>query len=604
VKGNAVSVNAGWTELNLSASSEAVEALDSFKSSAQSVISVVENIVAFAKTVADFVLSVYVDLSDLEAEAIRAAIQALREILADLTESTGAYFLFVPMRMVDPLSVTGEPALYYLGNSDTRGIPVLETVPGPEYINVPSSGSAGNYGFYTQVAESMQDELDPMKPEFGPDAYVASFVFLFGTDTLAELIILAQKLMRLFELPATSNLIPSELDVVPKNLRLRLIPVPMTGDALLEDYVAGDGDFSSQPYAVRVEWSKAEKNVFLAAFGNIGYEIKKVKVWRWEESESSQEKIEAGYGPDPIWEGDYNPLVNFMIDQEVETDKVYWYGVGFTVDYLDPSGNLIRTLDLPHIAISTGRLHIPRDPRIQPGGGVPPDWMAAPILSMIPGLQELVFKFNTWLDTVEAGIRTGKDDLEEFIETLQAEIDRYSSWILDITSAVGALVDALSWPEVYAGIWAMPPGKGGNQYFLSQLGKAMFNQSDPSRPPFDTGTEAVTGLVVYTGSETAGIIEKFVQTIELLFGNFMSGQENKLATAIDTMTDLESELSRQICLTQALIRKECDEAEIAPATVGSDLQASNESTSCEEAGLKSVTNVKFVNSTDALTSDK
>jgi hypothetical protein len=219
---------------------------------------------------------------------------------------------------------------------------------------------------------------------------------------------------------------------------------------------------------------------------------------------------------------------------------------------------------------------------------------------MVPGLQELVFRFNTWLDTIEAGIKTGKDDLEKFIETLEAEIDGYSSWVLEITATINELIDALNWPDVYAGIWAMPPGKGGNQYFLSQFGKAMFNESDPSRPPFDTGTEATTGLVVYMGSETAGAIEKFVQTIELLFGNFMSGQENKLVTAIEAMTNVESELDRQICLSQALVKKECETVETA-TTVGSDLEASNESASCEAAGTGSVSTVRFTN---ALTSDK
>lgn len=589
-----MSVNEGWTRLNLGTSSEAVESLDAFKTSAQSVIGVVETIVSFAKTVADFVLATYVDLTDLEAETIKIAIQTLREILEDLTESAGAYFLFVPIRAVDPLAITGDPALYYLGNRDTKGPLILETVPGPEFINRPAGGgTAGNYGFYTQVAESLNDEMDVMKPEFGPDAYVASFALMFGSDTMAELIILAQKLMRLFELPATAGLIPSELDIVPKNVRVRLVPVPMVANTLLEDYVAGDGNFSTQPYAIRVEWARAEKNVFLSAFGNIGYEIKTVKVWRWEEGTTTKAEIEAGGGPDPIWENDYDSLVNFMVDQEIETEKIYHYGVGFTTEFCDSDGNVTRTLDVPHIAITTTRIDIPRDPRIQPGGGVPPDWTAAPLLSMIPGLQNLVFKFNNWLDAIEASNRTGKDDLQVFIDTLQRELDRYTAWVLDITGTINALIDALNWPEVYAGIWAMLPGRGGNQYFLSQFGKALFNENDASRPPFDVGTEATTGLIIYMGSETAGKIEKFVQSIELLFGNFMSSQENKLVTAIDSLTNLESELTRQVCLSQALVRKECEEAELF-STVGSNLEASNESTSCEKAGLGAVTRVKFV----------
>jgi len=241
-------VNEGWSKVAVGATPEMVQGLEAFKTSAQAAIDIVNTIVSMAKTVADFILKVYVDLSDLEAEAMKAAIQAMRTIINDLLSDAGMYLLFVPMRVTDPAAWTGDPKFFYLGNRDSIGFPWLQNVPGPDVIDQPAGGSGGNYGFYSQVAMSLQDDDDIMKPEFGDDAYVAGVMFYAGADpaNLSNLIIIAKKLMRLFELPGP-NLVPTDILPTPRGLKVTIVPVPLGGDSMMDQYTSGKGVDTCKP---------------------------------------------------------------------------------------------------------------------------------------------------------------------------------------------------------------------------------------------------------------------------------------------------------------------------------------------------------------------
>ena len=256
----------GWAELNLGASSGVVATLDSFKTQLQGAISAVETIVSIAKTVGDLVLKFYFELENVEVEVLKAAIGALKSVIEDLSESAGAYGLFVPMHIVDPYAWTGDPETFYLGNRDTLGFPFLETSDGVSYINKPAGGSAGNFGFYATVAESLADQQDILRPQFDEDAYVASVVLLFGTDTYMELVLLAKKLIRLFKLPGVN--LDNATMPTPRDLRARVVPTPLTGDAIVDQQYVGKGDFSTKPYSVRLEWTPDDTDWLLAAYGN------------------------------------------------------------------------------------------------------------------------------------------------------------------------------------------------------------------------------------------------------------------------------------------------------------------------------------------------
>ena len=578
----------GWAELNLGASSGVVATLDSFKTQLQGAISAVETIVSIAKTVGDLVLKFYFELENVEVEVLKAAIGALKSVIEDLSESAGAYGLFVPMHIVDPYAWTGDPETFYLGNRDTLGFPFLETSDGVSYINKPAGGSAGNFGFYATVAESLADQQDILRPQFDEDAYVASVVLLFGTDTYMELVLLAKKLIRLFKLPGVN--LDNATMPTPRDLRARVVPTPLTGDAIVDQQYVGKGDFSTKPYSVRLEWTPDDTDWLLAAYGNARFEISGFVVNRWLDGEYTPSQILAGAAPQTeILRTTYDRVAT-VVDREIETGKVYWYSVGYLINTLDDDGNVVTSYTAP-MDISSVRINVPETIKMGPRHGVPPDWFSAPLLSFIPGLQDAIAWLVNWLDELEAGLTTGKSELEEFLNFLERELNRYTRMANEITATLSELIDAFTLPNVYAGMWVMKPGKGGNQYFLKQLGNALFNDGD--KPPFEKGTEAVTGVVFYTGSETAGKIEKFISSSDLIFGGFLSSTDNALSAAVNSLHALDAQLDRDICLTQGLVEKECTGTVVTPPAIGKDLQPSDESADCVDVGIDSVSSVTF-----------
>jgi len=597
----------GWTKADLKGTPDALEVLQNFKTSVTAVTDIVTTVVDMAKTVLEFVLKFMVSMKDLEAITMKAAIAAARAILKDLTESASAYFLFVPIRAVDPESWLGDPKNYYIGQSGFRGFPWLQPLQGPNHIAQPSGGSGGNYGFYSQVAESLQDDKDIMRPTYSDDSYVASMVFLAGADPLnaANLIILWKKLMKLFRNVPGIDTLPLGLADPPKGFRASLVPIPPTGkNNLTDQWVTGKADFT-QPLAVRLDWDKPEKTWVAQSFGNIELEITHIVFWRWNNGAYQPEQVQVAAqnalyvtedwtfeSKDPITmqkeirrkEVEFHgtaPL--FYFDTTVKTGNTYEYGISYKMVQKLEEGDVPYETDLIPLRVS-----IPANPHIGPRQGVPPDWFAANIFSTIPGLGDLVLKINAWLDTLEASIKKSNDELQDYINFLEAEITRYSSWINEISNTIQELVDALTWPSAYVGVWIMEPGMGGNDYFLSQLGKSLFNQADPDRPPFDLGSELVCGFVLYTGSETAGALQKFSDTIQLLFGNLVAGTKNSFLDAADSLGALGEKLDDEICLTQALVRETCGGKELKLGTTSQSLDASVESPDCARAGLSSV----------------
>lgn len=576
-----------WAKLS-TGNSEAVITLQDIKDSAGDVITAVETVVSTAKAVADLILTFYVDLGNIELELIKTAIGTLRESLQDLLTGAGAYMLLVPMRVVDPLEWTGNPEMFYLGNRDTKSLPHMETVKGPEYVNQPDDGAAGNYGFYSQVRESLDDRLDVKRPEFDQDAYVTSLVLLFGSSTFMELVIMAKKLMRLFDFPGV-ELAPDTVPT-PRGLRATIVPVPLSKGSVLAEHISGNGDFSTQPYGVRIDWDTDEKDWLLAAYGNVRFEIDKAILYRWVDGEYTPEQIRANaYPAAKIWEVEYSGLVSMVIDTDITPGTTYQYGLSYTYNVLDADGNTTQTVEPPNVDMASLRVPVPENIRMGAGAGVPPDWVASPLIPAIPGLGKAIAFLVSWLDRVEKSITTGKDDIEEFIKFLQRELDRYTGWSRQLTATIQEAIDALTWPSVYAGAWFMPPHKGGNNYFMTQLGSALFDKAGTDRPPFDLGTEAVTGVVLYVGAETPGKLEKFASTVNLLFGSMVDTATttgNALEEAIKEMNAVLTETGRQLNILDDLtVGAVAEIEEELNTTVGANLEPTTESATCSNAAL-------------------
>ena len=577
-----------WQTLNLDAAAETAKAFETFKSSASAVIEVVETIIGIAKTIADLILAVYVDLANLELEVIRAAIGALRTIVEAFTKSSGAYMLAVPLKIADPHQWFGDPKTYYVGNTETKlSNPVLTTYDPFSHANQPEGGTAGNYGFYATIAESLQDYDDPSRPELDANAYIAAVVFLFGADNYMELVILLKKLMRLFNLPGV-DLAPDAVPT-PKNVRYTIIPQSIANDdTFWSEILTEPGDPINQPHAVKIEWDKDSKDWLNTAYSSSVYtEIDKVYLYRWEEGLATPDQVRAGAHDNvDVWSHEYDDQVPLFIDTNIVPGTTYYYGLSYSYKVLNAEGVERYTIEPPDVDLVSLRVDFPADLKVGPSKGNPPDWFSINVIPAIPPLQNILSFILNWLDRIEASIYTGKDELEDFVKFLTTEINRYHRWITEISNEIQELIDALTLPEAYAGMLAIE-GKGGTQFFMDQLGRGMFH--DPNRPPFDKGTEAVAGIVLLAGSETPGKLESFWSVMNLLFGGMMSTSKNTMAEAISQMNAFTEELDRQVCLTKGLTEQQCAE-EANNTTVGPDLEPSNESSDCSAAAQEAYDN--------------
>jgi len=133
---------------------------------------------------------------------------------------------------------------------------------------------------------------------------------------------------------------------------------------------------------------------------------------------------------------------------------------------------------------------------------------------------------------------------------------------------------------VYIGAYAFV-GKGGNNFFVNELGKALNDTNDPNRPPFDQGSEVVTGFVLMAGSATAGKLAAFKTLLDFLFFSSGSQMESAAAAAYAAAaasidTGIEA-VQREIDLLANLeLSPEPITPVITPKGIGPDLEPADE----------------------------
>lgn len=589
----------GWNKVNYldpNQNSELLSALNAFKTTAQSIVSAAEVMMGIAKTTAEVVANTLVALDDVQVTATKAVIATLREIIKSLS-ADGVYALFVPAR---PVVQIGDPSLIYVGPPDSWGFPVVDmTSAGDDTYTIipPVAGNGGNFGFYEQVVDSLRDQDDILRPDFDSDSYVTSVAFVAGANAFLEVFSFIKKLERLLQFPGMSfdnGTLPT-----PRGLRATLVSNPgITSDTYL-GYVVSNEDFATKPNAVRLDWDRLEPYQTFPELGDITIVISEVWVYRWVIGEHTVADALVG-DIEPIYKSTFDALRGFVIDPTIvlpergERATQYEYGVGLVLRGYDSNGDPIKDANGNEMFsrpwnISTVRIEIPFEIKLAPRHGTPPDWTSANLFTLIPPLQSAVTWLTQWLDTIEAMFTTGSDELKKYVAMLQAVMDKYARQITEITRLISALIDALTWPNIYIGMWLMEPAKGGNAYFLDQLGRSLFDTSDSNRPPFDSGAEFVGGIVFLVGSQTAGKCERFFGTMKLLFEGFVSGQKSSIENAIDTMTGLVGDTRRTIALTDALTKKTYEQvAADSGGTLGADLEPTHETPTCTQTGKSAI----------------
>lgn len=539
-----------WVPLDFT-DSAFVNSLETVKNTFTPVVSAAKTVLEIVKTILEAAINLIVVAADATTTAIQAAIDAVRALLDDLLNASTFHTLVVPIGRTD-LETSGKIMTDALlgGNPYPDALPIS----GEDLL-----GSGGNYGFLRTVSESLQDARDPNRPRYGQDAHIAAGVVVLGTTNLYSLYDAIDRLVKALRIPGAKA--ASQPTPHPRGLRA-FVTASSYGTSFGDESNAAGTPDADHPFAVRLAWDSTDKVIDVDDAGNTT-SIKRVVIYRAEDPD----ELDAAQPPEKWSEHEldsmlFDELTNEFYDNTIDIDTLYTYGVGFEIAVEDADGkellSAVRTIRT--VRVNTTNIKMPAT------RGVPPDWVSYNLLDILfPEAREFVEKYLVrFLDSLEDSLEDSKKALEEYVEFLESEINRYSEWAQNILSRINTLIRVLTWPDIYAGatmIYTSPTldGGGGNQFFISQLAQALYDSSDPNRPPFDSGNEAVAGIVMLAGAETPGAAKKFQTILETFLGTASQGADSATQQALDSINYLTEQAERQICMSPAFEKTVCED---------------------------------------------
>jgi len=556
-----------------------IKALETIGSTVEAVAGTVTGTLEVVKTILEIVSKLLLSVPDLEATALQLAIEAVRAILKDLVSDAGCYYLPIPIRfstIIPPETILFDPTPGGGAVADEANL----------FLPPVGGGDGGNYGFMQDVINSLNDTDDLMRPQFDTDAHVAGLVVLAGSDSYLKLVDLVDQFRKLFT--GMSNSGAGEgmaIYTIPKlrNLSAEIIGAAVGQQKKMKNRVYGDS--AVHPYGIRLSW---DHNDHTTVFSNdevrLVFVIRNIVVYR------SKRLIDPAMDADDlaalqIASFEYDGLVTDFFDDTIELDQRYYYAVGYEIEAAitrgpgSPSSVTFPATRDPTFTYTD----IPEHINMLPRSGTPPDWLLLPNpFALIPDIEEVVTSVNVFLDSLEKRTATAESKFQAYIDALNAEIQRYATLVQRMISLINRIVKLLTFPDVYVGAYTFS-GKGGNNFFVNSLGSSLQDPNDPERPPFDRGDEIVTGFVLYTGSATAGKVEKFTNAINLLLETEAATVASIYAQAAAELGIVLEAVERDICFLDDLTKADvCEDDEPVNTTLGSDLDEDEEDPGCLE----------------------
>jgi len=576
---------ANWKPENAAA----IRALNEVGSAIAPIMSTMESILSSVKAIMEVVSAILVDVPDLEASVIKAAIETVRAILKDLVGDAGCYFLPIPVHfknviasgdlIYDPTPGGSEPA-----------------AGGSVFLPPVGGGGGGNYGFLSDLIGSLHDSGDILKPEFDDDAHIAGMVVVAGADSFLDILPLIEKLKRLFsgkkKSGAGEGIGSTDGFSIPKTKQLKAEIVPSVVGQLQRIQNRKSGGGSTHPYGVKLTWELPERiQVVVKGYICYTFTIQKVHIFRAEKPDTfSTYANPTGLAKlYALQSFEFDGLLSSFYDDTIELNRTYTYGVGYEIEakaetlQSDDTYVLRNNLTYDAAADAVTTIAIPNEINLLPRSGVPPDWMLFPNpLAMIPDLVEVVNSVNTFLDTLEERLDSASDKYTKFLAALTTEINRYVKLAENVLDTIQNIIDLLDFPDVYIGVYPFAD-KGGNSKLISIVGNALNDSNDPNRPPFDRGDEVLTGFVLYAGSATVGKLEAFITLMDMLVGTNTQVISTAYAQAAESIGTAVDEIERQISLLENLTTGTTSDTEDVLTSLGPDLEPAaeeNNSTEC------------------------
>ena len=554
--------------------------IDKLKEALQTIVTLLETILTFLAA-----------LTDPLATIIQEIIDTIKEAIESILEDIGLYGILIPNNKRFYTS--------FMGLGDVTPPAVTHLFPPDQGLNDPNISpeqkrfllnanrySGGNAGFYRTTLLSLHDKGDRNRPQFtSSEDWVGGIVMVLGSAVdpfgfLDDLWTLKGLFGSLFESNYQSK-IPTA-----SGLKAEALTKP------------GPNGGSSGKFSVLLQWDSMD--VPFTRIPDLGNAIvvpdrQAIIMVKNDVQAATAENVVQLLGTKELVEGYTTPSGNatvifeddFNISKvshiyeitDVDVDDTYYFAVayknqawksgedwtlvpGYDLGYWDTS-NVARVNPFPTLP-----------------GSTPPDWIRTPSFAdLFPDLAYLLRLMVAKLQDLANRILGPADMFKKYIDFLKAEIIRYEALVNDILDRIKRIVEMLKTPEVAGGVYArMFKGKGGNQFFLSDLASSL-DEGFPNAPPFHRGDEYVMGVILMAGGSEA-IVDSFRLLLSLIFWLPDSPAEDLLESLGDAIDTLEEQ-----CFGEDLTVITCEPEDVQDILVdGEDIKCTPDSPTDAEFG--------------------
>jgi hypothetical protein len=496
--------------------------------------------------------------------ATNALIDAISQALDTLLDSSGVYFLFVPIpkkglaRFAVPPSETGASALVSYpvrslidgasSEIQTRlqGSKLLEQLFSPGDLL-----SGGNLHFVNTVMDAVFDEEDTNRPIFTNDSHWAYSALIAGASDISAMIQAGSIIERLFNTPPSANAVSPTRDVgniVPQNVQVtangRGVPV-VSWDLVPVSRVLSSYDQSTV---------RATKYAIIRSTDFKARSARRVRDLF--PSGDIRQGATGRYGSKVLAVKNYDGIVTrYVDDSPLVEGQTYYYHVAFATRLEPPLrffGVNPATGDQQTAAVDfgfdllSGGQPFTKPTQTQNWGaahtGRPPDWnRSASLATLIPGLNGFIGQLQQYLKSlrsVSQNITTQNNDL---IDIIQRKIDKAAAISAEFNDRINQINSIFSGPQ--AGIYVtIRSGSGGTSDFLADLIDA-FESNEENAPPFTNGDEFTTGVIILAVGPDPSSIQAALAAMQTLFA---PAATNPALEGINAANGILDELEQQL----------------------------------------------------------
>lgn len=535
-----------WSKLSLELPN--FDWADKFVEFIEKVQEILNVFVTMLETLIDFLAAL---IEDAFIQLIKKLIDELKKLIEGFLDDLGLYMLYVPIRKRIMTNFMGlgditpsNKALSALFQNNQQamqgqaGDPIKK-----EFLTDLNRYMGGNYGFYMTVLESLYDKGDVHRPQFdNSDDYVGGMVWVMGTaldpfgllDDIWRLIGLFGDLLK----TTTTPTVP-----VPTGLVARAIAYP-TDTTEKASFLL---EWDTMPFPI----------VTLPDLGGIRYTPKRYAVIMAKNNPKAMgaqnvvqllgtRQLSKGMTADNgtitvVEEADYDFTKVAYVIKDVaakKNDSFYFYIAWKSEVYGDVNddwGDKVTELDywdLSNCAYVTPYPTLPRS--------TPPDWIRTPsIAELFPEFGYLLRLMLAEIEKLLDKLMSPAELLKQYLAFLKREVERYAALVNSILEQLKKIAELLNLPKNVGGIYARKFfGKGGNQFFLSDLANSLA-PGYPNAPPYTRGDEYVLGMVWLAGGPRA-LVEAAMGMLDIFFP-IQEEREDMISSLGDEIETMEQQ---------------------------------------------------------------